>query len=44
MKQVTGSSQQTITREIGHDELNVFKMFGFTEQQAKEYINRTNKK
>lgn len=41
MKQVTGSSQQTTTREVSKDELNVFKMFGFTEQQAKEYINRT---
>ena len=41
LKQVTGSSQTNNTREIGKDELNVFKMFGFTEEQAKEYINRT---
>jgi hypothetical protein len=41
LKQVNGSSQSNNTREIGKDELNVFKMFGFTEQQAKEYINRT---
>ena len=43
LKQVAGSSQQTTTREISKDELNVFKMFGFTEQQAREYVNRTNK-
>lgn len=43
LKQVTGSSQQSTTREITKDELNVFKMFGFTEQQAREYVNRTNK-
>ena len=41
MKPVTGGPQPNNTREIGNDELNVFKMFGFTEQQAKEYINRT---
>ena len=41
MKPVTGSSQPNNTREIGNDELSVFKMFGFTEQQAKEYVNRT---
>lgn len=44
LKQATGSSQPTNTREIGTDELNVFKMFGFSEEQAKEYVNRTNKK
>lgn len=44
LKQVTGSSQQTSTREISNDELSVFKSFGFTESQAREYINRTNKK
>ena len=41
LKQVTGSSQPNNTREISKEELNVFKMFGFTEEQAKEYINRT---
>lgn len=44
LKQVNGSTQTTTTREISRDELNAFKMFGFTEEQAKEYINRTNKK
>ena len=45
LKQVTGSSQQSNTvREISKEELNVFKMFGFTEEQAKEYVNRTKSK
>ena len=44
MKTVTGSSQPSNTREIGTDELSVFRMFGFTEEQARNYVNRTNKK
>lgn len=44
MKQVTGSNQQTNTREISNDQLNVFKSFGYSEERIKEYLNRTNKK
>jgi hypothetical protein len=44
MKTVSGSSQPNTTRDIGNDELSVFKSFGFTEEQAREYVNRTNKK
>lgn len=44
LKQVTGSSQSSSVREIGQDELSYFKKFGFTEEQARDYVNRTNKK
>lgn len=44
LKQVTGSSQQSTTREIGKEELGWFSAMGFSGEQAKEYINRTNKK
>lgn len=45
LKQVTGSSsQQTSAREVTKEELGAFKMFGYTEEQVKEYMNRTNKK
>jgi hypothetical protein len=43
LKTVTGSSEKSNTRELSKDELGVFKMFGFTEEQAKNYVNRTNK-
>ena len=43
LKTVTGSSEKSTTRELSKDELGVFKMFGFTEEQAKNYVNRTNK-
>lgn len=43
MKTVTGSNTQQATREISKDELSVAKMFGFTEQQLRDYVNRTNK-
>ena len=41
---VTGSTEKPKTREITKDELAVAKAFGFTEEQFKEYVNRTNKK
>lgn len=41
LKQMSGSNQPNNTREISKEELNVFKMFGFTEEQAREYVNRT---
>ena len=44
LKQVTGSSQPNNTREISKEELDACKIFGFTEEQVKEYVNRTNKK
>ena len=44
LKPVTGSSQPNNTREISKEELDACKIFGFTEEQVKEYINRTNKK
>ena len=43
LKQVTGSSQTTNVREIGKDELSAFKMFGYTEDQAREYVRTKNK-
>lgn len=44
LKSVTGSSQPNNTREISKEELDACKIFGFTEEQVKEYVNRTNKK
>lgn len=44
LKPVTGSSQPNNTREISKEELDACKIFGFTEEQVKEYVNRTNKK
>ena len=41
LKPVAGSGQQTTARELNRDELNAFKMFGYTEEQVKEYLNRT---
>lgn len=41
LRTVTGSSEKSTTRELSKDELGVFKMFGFTEEQAKNYVNRT---
>lgn len=41
---VTGSIEKPKTREITKDELAVAKAFGITEEQFKEYVNRTNKK
>lgn len=43
MKTVTGSNMQTTYKEPTKDELSVFRAFGISEEQAKEYINRTNK-
>ena len=43
MKTVTGSNSHGATREVSKGELDVAKMFGFTEEQLKEYVNRTNK-
>lgn len=43
MRTVTGSNSQGATREVSKGELDVAKMFGFTEEQLKAYVNRTNK-
>lgn len=40
---VTGSTEKPKTREITKDELAVAKAFGFTEEQFRNYVNRTNK-
>ena len=40
---VTGSTEKPKTREITKDELAVAKAFGITEEQFREYVNRTNK-
>ena len=44
LKTVTGSNAQTSAREVSKGELDVARMFGFSEEQLKNYINRTNKK
>ena len=43
LKQVTGSTEQPTAREISKSELDVAKMFGFSEEAFREYVNRTNK-
>ena len=40
---VTGSTEKPKTRDITKDELAVAKAFGFTEEQFRNYVNRTNK-
>ena len=44
LKTVTGSNAQTSTREVSKGELEVAKMFGYSEEQLRNYINRTNNK
>lgn len=43
LKTVTGSSEKAKTRNITTDEMKVFNIFGFSAEQAQNYINRTNK-
>ena len=43
LKTVTGSSEQTQAREISKEELNVARMFGFSEEAFRNYVNRTKK-
>lgn len=43
LKTVTGSSEKAKTRNISTDEMKVFNIFGFSAEQAQNYINRTNK-
>ena len=43
LKTVTGSSEKAKTRNISTDEMKVFNMFGFSAEQARDYVNRTNK-
>lgn len=40
LKNVSGSSEESKTREISQDELKIAKSFGFSETQFKEYINK----
>ena len=43
LKQVTGSTQPSKTREITKEELSAFNMFGFSEDEVKEYIRTKSK-
>jgi hypothetical protein len=43
MKTVTGSTTQTTTRDVSKEELAIAKSFGISEEQFKNYVNRTNK-
>ena len=43
LKQVSGSAQQTNAREISKDELSAFNMFGYTEDEVKEYLRTKSK-
>ena len=43
MKTVTGSSTQSQTREVSKAEVDVAKMFGFSEEQLRAYVNRNKK-
>lgn len=40
LKNVSGSSEESKTREISQDELKIAKSFGFSETQFKEYVNK----
>lgn len=40
LKNVSGSSEESKTREISHDEVRIAKAFGFSEEQLKNYINK----
>lgn len=40
LKNVTGSSEESKTREISQEELKIAKTFGFSEEQFKNYVNR----
>lgn len=40
LKSVSGSSEESKTREISQDELKIAKQFGFSETQFKEYVNK----
>lgn len=40
LKNVSGSSEESKTREISQDELKIAKQFGFSETQFKEYVNK----
>ena len=44
LKQVTGSSKQSVTRDVNKDELGWFNAMGYSAEQAREYLNRTNNK
>lgn len=43
MKTVTGNTTQTTAREVSKSEIDVAKAFGYSEEQLRNYINRTNK-
>lgn len=43
MKTVTGNTTQTTAREVSKSEIDVARAFGFTEEQLRNYVNRTNK-
>lgn len=40
LKTVSGSTEESRTREISQDELRIAKQFGFSEAQFKEYVNK----
>lgn len=43
LKNVSGSSEESKTREVSHDEVRIAKAFGFSEDQLKDYIKKQNK-
>lgn len=40
LKQVSGSSEESKTREISQDEVRIAKSFGYSEEQFKNYVNK----
>ena len=40
LKTVSGSAEESKTREISQDELRVAKAFGLDETKFKEYVNK----
>lgn len=43
LKNVSGSAEESKTREVSHDEVRIAKAFGFSEDQLKDYIKKQNK-
>ena len=43
LKNVSGSAEESKTREVSNDEVRIAKAFGFSEDQLKDYIKKQNK-
>ena len=43
LKNVSGSVEESKTREVSHDEVRIAKAFGFSEDQLNDYIKKQNK-